>query len=351
MRIKISGAGLSGLSAAITLAKAGLKVDVYEKNNDVGKRFHGDLEGLENWSEKVDILDELHKMNIQINFECEPFSTLTVTNGSNLKKIKFKTPLFYLVKRGSFPGSLDYGLKEQAHKAGVAIHFGTTIPQEQADIVATGPTSHEVAGIDKGIAFKTTMKDTAVLLLNEKAAYKGYAYLLVTKGYGCMCTVVLETLTYIARCFEETKKIFSAMMDLDIQEPKEVGGIGSFSTKNVFKKGKSLFVGEAAGLQDFLWGFGMRYAFTSGFLAAQSIINGEDYEHVARTYFSHKLKASITNRYLWEKCGEQRYSLILKNGRMMRRILYSIHKYNFIQKMVYPIAVSYVKKRYGSLRV
>ena len=350
-RIRIVGAGLSGLSAAITLAKAGRSVDVFEKNQDVGKRFRGDIEGLENWSEKEDIIDEFKRMNIAVNFDCDPFSTLTVTNGSKSKEIKFKKPLFYLVKRGSMSGSLDYGLKEQALSLGVCIHFGKTIPQDQADIAATGPASNEIAGIDKGIAFKTTMRDTAVLLLNEKAAFKGYAYLLVTKGYGCMCTVVLNKLTSVASCFEETKKIFSTLVDLDMQEPKKVGGIGRFSAKNVFKKGKTLFVGEAAGLQDFLWGFGMRYAVTSGFLAARSILDKKDYQKAAQEYFNHKIKASITNRYLWEKCGRIRYSLMIENRRIMRAILYRMHRYNFIQKMVYPLAVSYLRKSYPGLRL
>ena len=50
---KIIGAGLSGLTASIILAQRGYKVDVYEKNKDVGMRFNGDLQGLENWSEKI----------------------------------------------------------------------------------------------------------------------------------------------------------------------------------------------------------------------------------------------------------------------------------------------------------
>ena len=69
----ILGAGLSGLTTAINLAKEGFKVDVYEKNKDVGMRFHGDLQGLENWSEKRDVLEELKEMSIETNFDCDPF--------------------------------------------------------------------------------------------------------------------------------------------------------------------------------------------------------------------------------------------------------------------------------------
>lgn len=43
--IKILGAGISGLIVAINLARAGYKVDVYERNKDVGMRFSGDLQG------------------------------------------------------------------------------------------------------------------------------------------------------------------------------------------------------------------------------------------------------------------------------------------------------------------
>ena len=38
--IKIMGAGLSGLSAAINLAKAGFNVDAFEKRDNCGKRIH-----------------------------------------------------------------------------------------------------------------------------------------------------------------------------------------------------------------------------------------------------------------------------------------------------------------------
>jgi flavin-dependent dehydrogenase len=349
-RIRILGSGPSGLSAAITLAQAGCAVDVYEIRDDVGMRFHGDLQGLENWSKKEDILQELGHMNVKINFDCDPFSKLTITDGTRIKEINFENPIFYLVKRGPLSGSLDYGLKEQAEESGVTIHFKKTVPEHQADIVAVGPASDNIPAIDKGIIFKTDMKDSAILLLHEKAAYKGYAYLLVTKGYGCMCTVVFGDLGSVTQCFEETKKMFSSLVDLDVHQPKKVGGIGSFSVKNVFEKNGRLYVGEAAGLQDFLWGFGMRYAITSGFLAAKTILNGGDYSKTARKWFANRMKASITNRYLWEKV-ENRYKLIVNNGKAVQYLLYRVHNYGLIQRLIYPRALSYVQKRYSHLCV
>jgi len=52
--IKILGAGLSGLTAGINLAKNGYEVEIFELRNDCGARFKGDLQGLENWSSKKD---------------------------------------------------------------------------------------------------------------------------------------------------------------------------------------------------------------------------------------------------------------------------------------------------------
>lgn len=350
--IKILGAGLSGLTAAINLAKAGYEVDVYEKRKDVGMRFHGDLQALENWSEKKDVLEELKEMNLEINFDCDPFSKIALTNGSKNGEISSRKPLFYLVKRNSFPGTLDYGLKEQALKLGVKIHFNKIFSKDKADIIATGSIFKEVPGVVKGIVFKTNFEDTAIMVYGDDLAFKGYSYLLITKGYGCMCTVVIDELNKINECFEKTKEFFSKKFSIDIQSPKNVNGVGSFSLRNVFKEGNTLHVGEAAGLQDFLWGFGMKYAIKSGYFSAQSIIKKEDYERTAKKYFRNKLKASIVNRYLWEKFASRKnYSILVNNAGFIGKNLYSIYNYNLLHRIMYPISLSYLKEKYPKLRL
>lgn len=347
--VKILGAGLSGLTAAINLAKAGYQVDVFEKNQEVGGRFNGDLQGLENWSEEEDIRDELDRINLDKNFDLDPFLKVTATNNSKSRNVVTRRPLFYLIKRGTAPGSMDLGLKRQAARAGVNIRFGESISAEQADIVATGPVQDNVVGIVKGITFKTDLKDTAIMLFNDQAGLRGYSYLLVTRGYGCLSTVLLENFQGAEQCFKRAREIFSNMVKFEINDEKPCGGMGCFSLENTFVKGKTLFVGEAAGLQDFLWGFGMRYALKSGYLAAQCIIHDEDYERVARDNFSGKLKAGLVNRYLWEKAGKGNYEIVINHSQRIIDNLRWISNYNVVHRILYPLALRRMKMRYDWL--
>ena len=54
--ITIAGAGIAGMTAAINLAKAGFEVEVKEMRSEVGARFDGDFQFLENWT-RENVLD------------------------------------------------------------------------------------------------------------------------------------------------------------------------------------------------------------------------------------------------------------------------------------------------------
>jgi flavin-dependent dehydrogenase len=353
-RVQILGAGPAGLSAAINLAQAGYNVDIFEKNEDVGSRFHGDFQGLENWSDKEDVLELFKGMNIDINFKHNPFLELKISNESKIWNFRCKRPAFYLVKRGSKEKTLDTALKNQALDLGVNIHFKETIPENEADIIATGPIKNKIYAAAKGITFKTSFKNTAVGLVNNNAALNGYSYLLIADGQGCMATVLFNNFSNMNYYLKQTKRIFNDKFDLNLEEVGNMGGIGSFSSENIFKQGKSLYVGEAAGLQDFLWGFGIKSAVTSGYLAAKSIINGKDYEKCAESFFEDKLKAGMVNRYLWERFCFLDYSFIVDriyNAKDPLKFLNYFYNTNFIHKMIYPFAKRYLKRKYEILWV
>lgn len=350
--IKIIGAGISGLSAAITLRKAGYEVVVYEKNSDVGKRFHGDMQGFENWSEEKDILEELKEIGIKINFDCHGVNKIISTNTKEKGSVKNEKPVFYLIKRVSSKGNLDYSLKQQALSLGVKIIFNKTIKEENADIVATGP-SFIPEVFDKGIVFKTDLKDIAVILLDNKFAHNWYAYLLVDKGYGCLCTVT-DDVKDIENEFEKTKKFFVEKYNLKIKDSRRVGGIGNFyyppKLDIQYKKHETLFVGERAGLQDLFLGFGMRYAFESGYIAARSIIENKNYERLAMEKFSKKMKASLVNRYIFQRFNKfaikEAVSIHTKH---INKNLHSIYNYNLSKKLLYPFAKRYLNKLHKGL--
>lgn len=325
---------------------------MYERRKDAGRGYYGDLQGLENWSEREDVLDQFARMGIAANFEHTPFSAITVLNGEKSWRFRGPRPGFYLVRRGQMAGSLDQGLKEQALACGVKILFNTPLDRSDADIVATGPMNRHRFGIDKGVVFQTSLPDMACGLVNDRAAYKGYAYLLVAGGYGCMCTVLFDRFELLNDCFCETERIFRNWLDFDMENPRLVGGMGSFLLKNVFTDGGRLHVGEAAGLQDLLWGFGIRTAVTSGYLAAQSIITGSDYGAEAHRLLAGKQQASMVNRYLWEKLGRGNYAFIMdridKSGDHLD-FFRSFYNLNLVHRLAYPFARISMNKRYNIL--
>ncbi len=256
--IDIVGAGPAGMSSAIVLAKNGYKARVYEMSSDVGHRLNGDFQGLENWSSEIDITELLKDIGIDTNFLCVPYYGGTVyAPEMRPAKIKSDRPIFYLVKRGAMPGTLDMGLKEQALSLGVEILFNHRLDAfEGRAIVGTGPKGADA--IAAGITFDTSMEDKAVVVLDDNIAPKGYAYLLVNQGYGTMVTVLYREFRKEEEYLDRMMRFFRGAMDVDIKNEKRFGCYGNFFMEDTQVRNKKLYIGESAGFQDCLWGFGMR---------------------------------------------------------------------------------------------
>jgi flavin-dependent dehydrogenase len=338
--ITILGAGLSGLTAAITLAKADYQVHVYEKRSDSGMRFRGDFQGLENWSSSQDILQELQTYNIQQNYFVAPFRTMYLTDGSTTFPATSSRPLFYLVKRGLSSDSLDQGLKHQALDLNVEIHYNNHKNEHGADIVATGPSTKKVTAIGKGIIFETDHDDIAMALVNKEASYKGYSYLLISQGQGTMLTICMHPCENIHAYWKKTYDLYQHLTQLKITNPRNTGGFGTFHLNAHLQQQGRRYTGEAAGLQDFLWGFGMRYALCSGYLAAQSIIEKKSYKNLIRQHLSNTLKASIVNRYYVDKVPDYGRFLISQGKRLKQedqvQLLHNNYNLTVFTRFIYP---------------
>jgi flavin-dependent dehydrogenase len=154
------------------------------------------------------------------------------------------------------------------------------------------------------------------------------------------------------KCFEKAFEIISQMVNLEVREAKDFSGIVSFSLRHRLQEGESLYVGEAAGLQDLLWGFGIRYALTSGFLAAKSIAGGDDYQTLIKQRFEHMLRASVVNRFLWERIGWRHYSYLMSQSKRLKDpidTLYKISNFSRAQRWLFPLARFILSRKYRNL--
>jgi flavin-dependent dehydrogenase len=300
--IRILGAGPAGLAAAIVLARAGRPVQVYERRSQVGARFHDDYQGLENWTVKDDVLMEIQAAGITTDFRCRPFTSGRIYNPRlSRKDVKLKRPLFYLVQRGPGPNTLDTALKEQALAAGADIRFNETLPSGEADIIATGPRG--VSAIAAGLTFDTSHPDDACVVVGDSIAPQGYAYLLIANGRGTLATVLYSNFDAASECLQRSLEVFRRLLPFDMANERSWGGYGAFRIPTTAVSGRSLLVGEAAGFQDYLFGFGIRSAMLSGSLAARSLLTGEDYDTLWRRRLLPTLRSGEANRRLYTTFG------------------------------------------------
>ena len=189
---EVVGAGPAGLAAAITFAKAERPVRVLERHRSVGQRFHGDMQGLENWSVPEDALDRIRGMGIDADFDYRPFDAVTFYD-SQLRAAVVRTPrpLFYLLRRGSTSGTLDTALLRQARAVGAEVRLGETAhTAAPGTILATGPGSAD--GLVAGFTFSTTLADQAHAIVHPTLAPAGYAYLLIWDGRGTVATSLVQ---------------------------------------------------------------------------------------------------------------------------------------------------------------
>jgi len=213
------------LAAAITLAHAGRQVVVHETHKEVGYRFGGDFQGLENWTTEEDVLKVLESLGLTTDFIAMPGRNGTVFD----------------------------------------------------------------------------------------PAPQGYAYLLVMNGKGtvksCMFSGFKQEKTYVKR----TVAAFEQLVGLSMKNPQPHGGSGNFRIPKSAYSGPHPQVGEQAGFQDTLWGFGMRLAIHSGVLAAQSLLNGENYDTLWQRALRPQMQTSVVNRALFSILGNRGYGWFLRH--------------------------------------
>ena len=307
----IAGAGLAGLTTAIGLAQSDWPVEIFEAAPDSGWGRKGSWDAVENWSKPADFLSLLQTWKITHDFECQPVCTFEVYDPrGECHVITTRRPIIYLVKRGCQPGTLEYALKEQALRSGVAIHYNERRGRQDVNVWAVGA-QHHGQFLGAGLRFQTHHPDTVKLLIGARYAPKAYAYLFIVEGTGILSVVLTRNFANARGYLQSCLEFFRRVSPFDMENVGLTSGFGGRRADLWLNATSPLRVGEAAGLQDYLWGFGIRHALHSGYLAAQAIIQGSDYHQAVRTQIHPLVYASLLNRAFYNRAGDHTYRFLI----------------------------------------
>lgn len=146
--------------------------------------------------------------------------------------------------------------------------------------------------------------------------------------------------------FERMVRFFKDNINIDIRNERKFGCYGNFFIWDTQIHHKKLYVGESAGFQDCLWGFGMRYAILSGYLAAKSLMEELEYDMLWKKELRPMLETSLINRYLFERFGHTGYRYLTKKFAQGNPCNFLRKHYNpsFLKHLLLPIA----KRKYES---
>jgi flavin-dependent dehydrogenase len=344
--IVIAGAGPSGLSAAITLARAGRRVEVHEAKRDVGTRFIGDLQIIEGASEAEPVPEFLDRIGIARNFYFRPVSWATFyDHRRHGRKIESKQPYGFFIRRGAEENTLDRGLLAQAIALGVHVKFNSRIAN--ADIIATGPAAPD--GLAREMTWRSGDAERIDVYFNHLLSPGGYSYLFILDGiatFGCAIVADFKKIDeYFAHSLAEAQKIRA----FEVPGDARVGySYMNFHLKEHATSNGTRFVGEAAGFQDYLFGLGIRYALTSGWLAARSIIEGRDFDELWRAELGAKQETSLVNRFLYESGGNVGLSMFVRQAARAKdfhRYLNGWHQRRWWKRMLAPMVRRFWRHR------
>jgi flavin-dependent dehydrogenase len=338
--LRIAGAGPSGLAAAIVLARAGRSVDVHEAKSDVGTRFIGDLQIIEGSSEREPVPDFLERIGIERNFYFRPADWATFYDARDtVRVIRSAQPYGWFIRRGAEESTLDRGLLAQARALGVNVIFNSRLAPDEADIVATGPASPD--GLAREMTWHTDDTERIDVFFNHHLSPGGYSYMFILDGIATFGCAIVAGFKKIDEYFDHSLAAAQRLHAFTIPAETRSGySYMNFHLKRHATKGGARYVGEAAGFQDYLFGLGIRYALTSGWLAARSILERRDFDGLWNAELGPKQETSLVNRFLYEAGGNTGLSMFVRQAaraKDFRGYLSGWHERRWWKRLLSPI--------------
>jgi flavin-dependent dehydrogenase len=329
--VAIIGGGIAGLTAATLLGKKGFKVVVLEKQETIGAQNKLQMQGFPAY--------EIPNLPIKIPLKNKVTKAKIWSPSRSKVPMSFENPILYLHFRGS-KHSIDTYLYNLALKAGAEI-----LPSSDAKKVMNGKLINEITtsdnklykarcflvangasnrfrrilGLDllepKGIGLGAVMENIDVepneiqAAFSQKIAPMGYSYV-IGHPDGTATVAMSARPRYLKHkssdYFKQTMKFFQPILK-DGKKISDFSGIvtcGEGKQALVYKN--LLFIGEAGGFQDPMFGFGMAPSMKSAEIAANIIDNAlsaekdAKYLEILKEYHEIAIKRILRREINWK---------------------------------------------------
>lgn len=304
---------MSGLAAAALLAGRGVAVEVHERKAGGGGRFAGGWQVLENGSCAEDALSEVKHLGIDSGFVTVPARNAIFLDGAGgVCEVQSTDPFAYFVRRGSGEGTLDDALWRQAREAGTVFSPHAGAPA-QVDVVATGP--RQADGVAREVVFSSDLADTVAVLFDPRLTPSGYAYLFCLDGHATFGVAQVRGVAGLARARERAWQRFREVLgEFRVDRIHEGGQFMNFSIPaHLSGRDGRWYVGEAAGVQDYLFGLGNRLALRSAALAVDGLMGRWD-----QAAFSSRIRqpmiTSVALRFAYELAGRRTFAALCRTA-------------------------------------
>jgi flavin-dependent dehydrogenase len=305
--VRIAGGGISGLATAVLLARDGFDVEVFDHHRGGGGRFAGGWQVLENGTVERDALGELRGLGLAPDTQVIAATQALFLDGLGRRfEVGSSAPFAYFIRRGGGPESLDGWLRRRAVEAGVVLHDETAAPAD-SEVVATGP--RQADGVARELVFGSDLPDTVAVLFDPTVTPTGYAYLFCLSGHATFGVAQVRKIARLRHAREEAWRRFRAALgEFAVRGEHEGGQFMNFCLpRHLRDEDGRWYVGEAAGVQDFLFGLGNRLALRTAALAATGIAGRWDEKAFRRTIVR-PMRSTVGLRFAYERLGRAAFS-------------------------------------------
>jgi hypothetical protein len=231
-------------------------------------------------------------------------------------------------------------LLAQAQAAGARVEFNRPAAPTEVDIVAGGYRRPRVFAV--GYRFATRAANGAWVCFDDRLTPGSYSYLELCDGRGTVAACAPTPQTGMKDNLRQVVEGFRGRLGFEVDEPEYFAASIGYDLPPTARRSGALYAGEAAGFQDWLAGFGLRSAITTGHLSARSLLEGRDYHRLWRARYSRILEASAVNHQVQAAAGQGGYAWLLRylrlNARSGRAMLRRHYAPGWVHSLVWPWA-------------